>query len=683
MPLLRVIIAAHLVHVASLQAPLLCGFDFVVAPLVDPSYHRPALQKHDCPLVPPGTRTELMLTSAQWGGQIVGQTSDFINTDSLDPKTADVSCAALQQELSWAAFLGLQAVLVKAPQPPHKVIHFAQVVNQALGGLTHMAVWIQLPLTADVAPAQHTSADTNRAASVDDSHQQNATSNPSVSSAEEVYDSWDRWHEIITLCDRNNLLGAVLEVSANLPPARLIRRWLGQPLRAVVLPTDVFTTNKRGYPVLSKAHQELVAVCYKHGVQVVLSGDSHHKIAPTPGTHTSAPPPLPPPGNNNHGGDDAGSDQGVNFAIVNPGESHPLRPYWEYLCYLFRRLEDIGPQDIIETNYKDYLQAPLQPLQDNLESQTYETFEKDHTKYAMYQQAVYKALLDRVPDSDKETTTTVLMVVGAGRGPLVRSSIKAAEAAGRWLKVYAVEKNPSAVVHIQAMIDREGWTDKVKIVSADMRSWQPPELADILVSELLGSFGDNELSPECLDGAQRLLRDDGVSIPCDYTSYLAPVTTAKLHEAVRAYKDLEHLETPYVVKFHKYHQLSAPQPVFTFKHPNRDCPIDNSRRISITFPRTMEEGSGELHGFAGYFESTLYPGVILSTYPPTHTPNMFSWFPMYFPVREPMYLPAGESLQFHMWRLIGAHKVWYEWAVTAPSKIPIHNPGGRSYWVGL
>ena len=30
--------------------------------------------------------------------------------------------------------------------------------------------------------------------------------------------------------------------------------------------------------------------------------------------------------------------------------------------------------------------------------------------------------------------------------------------------------------------------------------------ADILVSELLGSFGDNELSPECLDGAQTFLK---------------------------------------------------------------------------------------------------------------------------------------------------------------------------------
>ena len=46
-----------------------------------------------------------------------------------------------------------------------------------------------------------------------------------------------------------------------------------------------------------------------------------------------------------------------------------------------------------------------------------------------------------------------------------------------------------------------------------MRHWEAPEKADIIVSELLGSFGDNELSPECLDGAQRFLRKDGISIP--------------------------------------------------------------------------------------------------------------------------------------------------------------------------
>jgi hypothetical protein len=35
-----------------------------------------------------------------------------------------------------------------------------------------------------------------------------------------------------------------------------------------------------------------------------------------------------------------------------------------------------------------------------------------------------------------------------------------------------------------------------------MRHWIPPERADIMVSELLGSWADNELSPECLDIAQ-------------------------------------------------------------------------------------------------------------------------------------------------------------------------------------
>lgn len=50
------------------------------------------------------------------------------------------------------------------------------------------------------------------------------------------------------------------------------------------------------------------------------------------------------------------------------------------------------------------------------------------------------------------------------------------------------------------------WGDQVTIVDSDMRYWKAPEKADILVSELLGSFGDNELSPECLDGAQSFLK---------------------------------------------------------------------------------------------------------------------------------------------------------------------------------
>ena len=48
------------------------------------------------------------------------------------------------------------------------------------------------------------------------------------------------------------------------------------------------------------------------------------------------------------------------------------------------------------------------------------------------------------------------------------------------------------------------------------------------ISELLGSFGDNELSPECLDGAQRFLKHDGINIPVSYTALIAPVQTSRL-----------------------------------------------------------------------------------------------------------------------------------------------------------
>lgn len=58
--------------------------------------------------------------------------------------------------------------------------------------------------------------------------------------------------------------------------------------------------------------------------------------------------------------------------------------------------------------FPDYLQAPLQPLMDNLESQTYEAFEKDPVKYRQYERAIVKAL--ELEKEKEGTDTTVLMV---------------------------------------------------------------------------------------------------------------------------------------------------------------------------------------------------------------------------------------------------------------------------------
>lgn len=71
---------------------------------------------------------------------------------------------------------------------------------------------------------------------------------------------------------------------------------------------------------------------------------------------------------------------------------------------------------------------------------------------------------------------------------------------------------------------------QVNLVFGDMRTWEAPVKADVMVSELLGSFGCNELSPECLDGAQEYLAEGGICIPQKYTNYLQPVATSKASE---------------------------------------------------------------------------------------------------------------------------------------------------------
>lgn len=64
---------------------------------------------------------------------------------------------------------------------------------------------------------------------------------------------------------------------------------------------------------------------------------------------------------------------------------------------------------------------------------------------------------------------------------------------------------PSSWLSLQERQKTE-WGDQVQLHFGDMRTLELPEKVDILITELLGSFGDNELSPECLDGAVRFLK---------------------------------------------------------------------------------------------------------------------------------------------------------------------------------
>ncbi|XP_039019982.1 protein arginine N-methyltransferase 1.5-like isoform X1 [Hibiscus syriacus] len=612
------------------------GFDFVVAPLTDPTY-RPSLLEADSGSshVPPFAGSDLVLSPSQWSSHVVGKINSWIDLDSEDEIVRMDSETTLKQEIAWATHLSIQACLLPSPKGA-SCANYARCVNQILQGLSNMQLWLRIPLLK----TDDDSLDVD---------------------SDNLMDSWELWNSFQLICEHHSQLLVALDILSTLPSVNAIGRWFGESVRVAIIHTDSFLTNARGYPCLSKSHQKLITGFFNNSVQMIISGKPLHNIP----------------------AETIGSTADHTDKNVNSKPRHPLKSYLDYVGYLYQRMEPLSEQERIELGYRDFLQAPLQPLMDNLEAQTYETFEKDSVKYLQYQRAISNALLDRVPDGETSAVTTVLMVVGAGRGPLVRASLQAAEETGRKLKVYAVEKNPNAVVTLHSLVKLEGWENIVTIVSCDMRLWNAPERTDILVSELLGSFGDNELSPECLDGAQRFLKQDGISIPSSYTSFIQPITASKLYNDVKSHKDLVHFETPYVVKLHSVARLAPTKPVFTFNHPDYSTKKSNQRYKKLQFEIPQDTGSAVVHGFAGYFDATLYKDVHLGIEPSMATPNMFSWFAIFFPLRQPISVRPGIPLEVHFWRCCGSTKVWYEWCVTSPRPSPIHNSNGRSYWVGL
>lgn len=58
------------------------------------------------------------------------------------------------------------------------------------------------------------------------------------------------------------------------------------------------------------------------------------------------------------------------------------------------------------------------------------------------------------------------------------------------------------------------------------------------------------------------------------------------------------------------------------------------------------------------------------------SPEMFSWFPLFFPFKEPLYLPGGSELEVNIWRLTSGKKIWYEWC--AEAFLPFNSGAGDS-----
>lgn len=88
------------------------------------------------------------------------------------------------------------------------------------------------------------------------------------SSSSQEQDPWEWWCQLYTLCEHHSLLGVLLDVPEAAPGPQAMYRWRGQPLKAACVSSTLFTSNKKGFPVLGKAHQELLAEVFATNAQV-------------------------------------------------------------------------------------------------------------------------------------------------------------------------------------------------------------------------------------------------------------------------------------------------------------------------------------------------------------------------------------------------------------------------------
>lgn len=303
----------------------------------------------------------------------------------------------------------------------------------------------------------------------------------------------------------------------------------------------------------------------------------------------------------------------------------------------------------------DILVDPLQPLKDDLSLGIYEVFEKDVIKYDQYEKAILRAL-------EKMNLPSVkILVIGPGRGPLIDRLLKVIKKLELQVEIDSVEKNSNCYAILEER-NRTEWNGSISLIKDDVRTLKHIDY-NLVISELLGSFGCNELCPEVL---QNFTNKNTLMIPQSYENYLQPVYSP-LASKIRD----EQLERPYLVKLDSFYSMSDIQPIWKFSHPTKS---KTSRLKAINYHVPYK---GKVNAFKGFFIANLYENIQIGIHPQMEEGLCKSWYPFLFPILE-IHCNSNSNLSLLIERIC-YNKVWYEWTINNK----VYNKDGLYYSIGL
>lgn len=320
--------------------------------------------------------------------------------------------------------------------------------------------------------------------------------------------------------------------------------------------------------------------------------------------------------------------------------------------------------------FHDVFIEPLQPLRDNLELGVYEVFEIDKLKYKRYNDAIMKAV-EGLRKSTKKGTLRAL-IVGSGRGPLIDMVVKAVKQLDN-KSVTSIEKNGNCY-DILKHKNKELWNNEVNLIEGDVRHMKDTSFYDkfdLVVSELLGSFGCNELCPEILQKFTYQRGRKTVMIPQSYHNYLVPIYSDALNNLPKSGYQ------PYLCLLDKYYKLTNPCPVFTFKHPNRGTSFSKSYTCKCEHNTYSDL---KVNGFQGHFIAELSDDILIGNEPDTVENYCDSWYPMVFPIKKVNWC---DMILYFIHRCQDTEAVWYEWGIVTHEYSLTYNDKGKDYKIHI
>lgn len=126
-----------------------------------------------------------------------------------------------------------------------------------------------------------------------------------------------------------------------------------------------------------------------------------------------------------------------------------------------------------------------------------------------------------------------MSVVDIGTGTWILA-LRALEA---WAeKVYGIELNYDRIKQAKKRINDAWFSDKFTILHSSSFDVILPRKVDVIISEILGNFWDNESFPKVLNDAKRFLKKTGFFLPANVKNFIVPVAVSECNQQIQFWK---------------------------------------------------------------------------------------------------------------------------------------------------